>query len=66
MAEVASIFVDGLLHVVDKPQHMITARTNPDPSPRENTTFDVIEKKIRNIDLDKINDILNTDLNPFN
>lgn len=33
--EVASIFIDGLIHVVDKPQDMITRRTNPDPLPPE-------------------------------
>lgn len=38
--EVASIFINGLLHVVEKPEDMISARTNPDPSPREDTTID--------------------------
>lgn len=33
--EVASIFIDGLLHVIKKPQDMITRRTNPSPSQKK-------------------------------
>lgn len=52
--EVASIFIDGLLHVIDNPKDMITARTNPDPGIRQETTLDKISEKIKYI-LDKTN-----------
>ncbi|AXT50364.1 hypothetical protein D1818_05800 [Aquimarina sp. BL5] len=59
--EVASIFIDGLLHVVEKPQDMITARTNPNPTPREETTVDKASEL-----LEKLKDkFKKMDLNPF-
>lgn len=57
--EVASIFVDGLLHVISKPKDMITARTNPDPKPRTKTTLEKSQETIEKI-MDKLKD-----LNPF-
>jgi hypothetical protein len=57
--EVASIFVDALLHVIHNPKDMITARTNPAPKPRIKTT---IEKSLET--MEKIKDRLQ-DLNPF-
>ncbi len=56
--EVGSIFIDGLLHVVNKPKDMITARTNPEPNPLKKTIFEKnkertakIEQEIKNSNL---------------
>ncbi|OEK07611.1 hypothetical protein A8C32_17600 [Flavivirga aquatica] len=57
--EVASIFVDGLLHVINKPKDMITARTNPDPKHRRKTSFEKNKERMERIK-EKIKD-----LNPF-
>lgn len=49
--EVASIFVDGLLHVINSPKDMITSRTNPKPKARVKTFLDKNKEtleKIRN------------------
>lgn len=57
--EVASIFIDGLLHVVKHPKDMITARTNPEPKAREKTTKEKSQETIN-----KIKEMLK-ELNPF-
>ncbi len=51
--EVSSIFIDGLIHVVEKPKDMITARTDPDPKPKNTTETNLFERfknKLRNLD----------------
>lgn len=57
--EVASIFIDGLLHVINNPKDMIIARTNPDPKPRVATSLEKSQEKIK-----KIKEVLK-DLNLF-
>ncbi|MAN28749.1 MULTISPECIES: hypothetical protein [Mesonia] len=47
--EVASIFIDGLIHVIENPQDMITKRTDPDPKPKEVTATDKANDIINNI-----------------
>lgn len=47
--EVASIFIDGLLHVVENPKDMITKRTDPDPLPKEESSLDKVNEIIENI-----------------
>jgi hypothetical protein len=45
--EIASIFVDGLRHVIKKPEDMITSRTDPEPrSMEESTTSKIYEKGV--------------------
>ncbi len=46
--EVASIFLEALLHVVPKPTDMITARTDPDPKPKVITIKSKISEKASN------------------
>lgn len=41
--EVASIFIDGLIHTVDNPNDMITARTDPEPTKKGNSTIKQLE-----------------------
>jgi len=70
--EVASIFIDGLLHVILHPQDMITARTDPKPLPKEKSSLnqakDGVEKTGRKLK-DTYEDVEDwwekVDLNPF-
>lgn len=45
----ASIFIDGLIHVVDNPKDMITRRTNPSPEPKTESNVNKIENAIEKI-----------------
>lgn len=47
--EIASIFIDGLIHVVEKPNDMITARTDPEPQEKEETSLDRINDTLEKI-----------------
>lgn len=42
--EIASIFIDALIHVVSKPGDMITARTDPNPKPAEDSVIHSMKK----------------------
>lgn len=59
--EVATIFVDALIHVIKKPEDMIAARIDPDPKPKAETTKSKIVKKAEELykEAEKI------DINPF-
>lgn len=47
--EVASIFFDALLHVINNPQDMITARTDPNPQPKAETLKGKLARKSKEI-----------------
>ncbi|GGX18062.1 hypothetical protein [Aquimarina muelleri] len=47
--EMASIFIDGLIHVVDNPKDMIARRTNPSPEPKTESNVNKIENAIEKI-----------------
>ncbi|MCP2025455.1 hypothetical protein L1276_000595 [Flavobacterium sp. HSC-32F16] len=59
--EVASIFIDGLIHVITKPEDMIAARTDPEPKPEEETIKSKMAKKAEDL-YEKLEKI---DINPF-
>jgi hypothetical protein len=59
--EVASIFVDGLIHVVSIPDDMITARIDPEPKPKVETIKSKAVKKAEEL----YEKIKKTDINPF-
>ena len=47
--EIASIFIDGLLHVVKTPSDKITARTDPEPKLGEESTMNNVYKKANDL-----------------
>lgn len=59
--EVASIFIDALIHVVSKPEDMITARIDPEPKPKVETYKSKATKKAKEL----YEKAKKTDINPF-
>ena len=47
--EVAAIFINALIHVIDKPEDMIAARIDPDPKPKIETTKSKVAKKVEEL-----------------
>jgi hypothetical protein len=54
--EISSIFIEGLRHVIRKPEDMITYRTDPDPKPLEESTTNNIYNKSEEL-INKTKDI---------